>query len=205
MHVQTIAVGEIQTNCYIISCPETKACAIVDPGDESTTILDFIDTHGLKPEAIFLTHGHYDHTMAVDDIVQAFGVPVYIHEEETSEDAKSPYTYIPHGDTRFWEDGDTVEVGTLSFLVLHTPGHTAGSVCLKVGDCLFSGDTMFRDDCGRCDLPGGDYGTMLKSLAKIGKLEGVEDVFPGHMDATTLEREHRFNTYLKSAMTGATD
>jgi len=202
MHIKTLEVGSLPTNCYIVADPATKAAAIIDPGDDSPAIMEYIASEGLKPQVIFLTHGHYDHTMAVDDLATAFSIPAYIHEKEVDISGKSPYTFLPVADTRHYDDGDQFHVGELLFTVLHTPGHSRGSVCLQVEDCLFTGDTLFRDDCGRCDLEGGDYPTMLKSLARLDKLEGIEDVFPGHMDATTLERERRFNQYIKTAAQG---
>ena len=202
MHVKTIEVGAHPTNCYVVTDSKTKAAAIIDPGDNSERIMAYLEEEGLKPQVIFLTHGHYDHTMAVDDLVRAFSIPVFIHEKEVDSGVSSPYTFEPVSGTRYYNEGDQFHVGDLLFTVLHTPGHTAGSVCLQVEDCLFTGDTLFRDDCGRCDLPGGNYQTMLKTLARIDKLEGVEDIFPGHMDATTLERERRFNQYIKTAAQG---
>ena len=198
MHIKTIPVGQIQTNCYVVTDTNTKACAIIDPGDESHLIAGYLEENGLAPHAIFFTHGHYDHTMAADDLVRKFRVPVYIHRADTTSDTRpTPYRYLACEKTKFYEHGDEFPVGDLVFHVIGTPGHSPGSVCLKVGDCLFTGDTLFRDDCGRTDLPGGNAAVLLESMAKIDQLTGVEDVFPGHMDATTLERERRFNVYLR--------
>lgn len=202
MHIKTLPVGQLQTNCYIVS-DDTKACAIIDPGDESNLILQYIEDLGLQPQAIFLTHGHYDHTMAIDDIVREWSIPVYISKYEITIDTQpSPYHYMPSGDTRYYDDGDEIAIGGLTFQIIATPGHTLGSVCIRCEDCLFTGDTLFRDNCGRCDLPGGDVNTMMQSLAKIDRLQGIDEVYPGHMDATTLDRERRFNAYLKRAATG---
>jgi len=203
MHIKTLPVGQLQTNCYIVTDDDTKACVIIDPGDESNLILQYIEDLGLKPKAIFLTHGHYDHTMATDDIVREWSIPVYISNCEITIDTQpSPYHYMPSGDTRFYDDGDEITIDGLSFQIIATPGHTLGSVCIRCEDCLFTGDTLFRDNCGRCDLPGGDLDTMMQSLAKIDRLEGIDEVYPGHMDATTLDRERRFNAYLKRAARG---
>jgi len=198
MHIKTIQVGELPTNCYVVTDPETKSAAIIDPGDEGHEILAYLAEFELTPRAIFLTHGHYDHTMAVDDIVRVWEIPVYIHKADTTTDTRpDPYLYTIGAETVFYEDGDEIEVGTLTFRVVDTPGHSAGSVCLLVEDCLFTGDTLFRDDCGRMDLPGGDGNLLSESLEKLYKLEDVDEVFPGHMDATTMERERRFNSYLR--------
>ena len=200
MHVKTIPVGQLQTNCYVVTDPETKRAAVIDPGDEAPLILAYLEEHGLTPEAVFLTHGHYDHTMAADDIVQAYHIPVYISEQDLSADNQpTPYRYTPSTEPRVWSDGDTVQVGNLTFHILATPGHSPGSVCIRVEDCLFTGDTLFRDDCGRTDLPGGNSQTMLATLARIHQLEGDMEVYPGHMDASSLDRERRFNYYLRQA------
>jgi len=166
-------------------------------------ILQYIEDLGLTPQAIFLTHGHYDHTMATDDIVRECEVPVYICKRDTTDDTRpNPYRYLADQDTRYYDDEDAIQIGGLTFLIMATPGHSPGSVCIRCEDSLFTGDTLFRDDCGRCDLPGGDYKTLLESLRRIDKLRGVDEVYPGHMDASTLDRERHFNNYLKTAAMG---
>ena len=200
MHIKAIPVGPIQTNCYIVADPETKACAVIDPGEESQKILAYITESGFTPQAVFITHGHFDHTMAVDDLAVEWNIPVYISKLEIASDVRqSHYHYVPTGETRFWADGDVIEIGNLKFKVLATPGHSPGSVCLLVGNSLFTGDTLFRDDCGRMDLTGGDGEVMMQSLAKLDRLPGSPDVYPGHEEATTLDRERRFNHYLRQA------
>ena len=201
MHIKTIPVGSLQTNCYVVTDPGTKACVIIDPGDESSKILRYIEEHSLVPQAIFMTHGHYDHTMAADDIVQAWAVPVYISQVDTDV-RPNPYRYMPSGDTRYWVDEETATIGALSFQVIATPGHSPGSVCLLAGDCLFTGDTLFQDDCGRTDLPGGNGAVMMQSLSCIYRLPGDLEVYPGHANATSLDRERRFNHYLRQAGMG---
>lgn len=203
MHIKTFQVGALPTNCYLVSDKETKACCIIDPGADSAAIIDFIEEHALKPQAVFLTHGHYDHTTDADDLVRKFEIPVYIHKDDATSDTQpDPFRYQSGAETNYYDEGDAFHVGNLLFSVIHTPGHSRGSICLRVDDCLFTGDTLFRDDCGRTDLPGGDYTTLMASLAKIDQLEGIVDVFPGHMDATTLAREQRFNSYLIKAASG---
>lgn len=198
MHIKTIPVGQLQTNCYVVTDTDKKVSAIIDPGDESHLIVAYLEENGLTPQAIFFTHGHYDHTMAADDLVRKYNLPVYINRADTTTDTRpNPYRYLACGETKFYENGDEIAVAGLLFQVMGTPGHSPGSVCLRVGNCLFTGDTLFKDDCGRTDLPGGNGHVLLESMAKIHNLTGIEDVFPGHLDATTLERERRFNVYLR--------
>ena len=200
MHIKTIPVGQLQTNCYVVTDPQTKACVIIDPGDESHVIGQYLEEFDLTPHAIFITHGHYDHTMATDDLVVAWGIPVYISEADVNTDTRpNPYRYAASGDTRLWADGDEIQIENLTFRVIAAPGHSPGSVCIQVEDCLFTGDVLFRDDCGRTDLPGGNSHTMMQSLARIDKLQGDPEVYPGHAGATSLERERRFNHYLRQA------
>lgn len=106
------------------------------------------------------------------------------------------------GELTFYEDGSHVSVGDVDFEVLHTPGHTAGSVVLRAGDTLFTGDTLFKGSMGRTDLPGGSHEDMSRSLRRLGALEGDLKVLPGHMDASTLDHERKYNYYLKEAMKG---
>ncbi|MCL2563214.1 MAG: MBL fold metallo-hydrolase [Oscillospiraceae bacterium] len=203
MHIKTIPVGQLQTNCYVVTDPDTKACIIIDPGDESPVIQRYLEDFGLTPQAIFITHGHYDHTMATDDLVRAWGIPVYIGAADVSTDSRPhPYRYAASGDTRYWEDGEEATIGGLTFRIIATPGHSPGGVCILGDGCLFTGDTLFRDDCGRMDLPGGCAHTMMQSLAKIDALEGDLEIYPGHAEATSLGRERRFNHYLRQAATG---
>ena len=202
MEIKTLPVGQLETNCYVIIDEESKKCAVIDPGDESNVILNCVEELNLSPVAIFFTHGHYDHTTAADDLVLEWGVPVYIHEKEIATSAKfSAYQYQADESTRFYKEGDEIQVGGLIVHVMETPGHSPGSVCLQVESSLFTGDTLFRDNCGRADLPGGSLDVLMASLGRIYRLEGIEDVYPGHAEASTLDRERRFNVYMKQAVT----
>ena len=200
MLIKTLVVGQIETNCYIVTDEDTLKCAIIDPGDESNVILDYIESNGLHPEAVFMTHGHFDHNLALSAVHEETGAPAYICE-------KDAYTSGPLNQLKlaakqwvhYYGEGDVLTVGGLEFRVIETPGHSPGSVCLICGDAIFSGDTLFRDSCGRTDLPGGDMGTILGSLMRLYDLDGDYEVYPGHMGATTLSRERRFNYYMRYA------
>ena len=111
----------------------------------------------------------------------------------------APFAYSPPDGAILYSEGDVMRVGSLEFRVMETPGHSPGSVTLICGDALFTGDTLFRDSCGRTDLPGGDMNTLQRSLRRLAELPGDYEVYPGHMDSTTLERERRFNYYMRYA------
>ena len=203
MLIKTFVVGQLSTNCYIVTDEKTLACAVIDPGAESGTILNYIDEHGLHLRCVLLTHGHFDHTTAVRNVVEGTDVPVYIHKKDTiDQPRRGSMKYLPDAHTRFYAEGDRIDVGTLTFEVLETPGHSAGSVTLRCENVLFTGDTLFRDSCGRTDLEDGSMEVLQGSLRRLYALEGDYEVYPGHADATTLERERRFNYYMRYAVEG---
>ena len=190
MHIKTLEVGAHPTNCYIVADPATKAAAIIDPGDDSSLIMEYIASEGLKPQVIFLTHGHYDHTMAVDDLATAFSIPAYIHEKEVDISGKSPYTFLPVADTRYYDDGDQFHVGELLFTVLHTPGHSRGSVCLQVEDCLFTGDVLFADTIGRTDYMQNGAKLMQDTLKKLLNVK-FTTAYHGHGVSSSYEEQQK--------------
>ena len=195
MLIKTIPVGHLETNCYIVTDEESLSCAVIDPGDESNTILDYLESNKLEAQAILITHGHHDHVLAAAAVREATGAPIYINKADKELFLQSC------GDTPciFYKEGDTVSVGGLTFHVLETPGHTPGCVTLRCEDALFVGDTLFRDSCGRTDLPGGSMDMLTLSLRRLAALPGDYEVYPGHLEATTLDRERRFNYYVQYA------
>ena len=201
MHIKTLTVGPIETNCYVVSDEETQECAVIDPGDESGTILDYLESNNLKCRCILLTHAHFDHVGAVSELMAETGAALYMSEQDNGVPIGSGNECFlaPEG-PKFYKDGDTVAVSSLSFRVLATPGHTPGCVCLICGDAIFSGDTLFRDSCGRTDFVSSNTDDMLASLRRIAELPGDYEVFPGHMSATTLERERRMNYFMHAAL-----
>lgn len=201
MLIKTMPLGQIETNCYIVSDPDTLECAVIDPGDEANAVMDYLESNKLKCKYIFITHGHFDHTMAVNDVHEQTGAVVCMNERDTRADVQSaPFKFNPPAGTVFYKEGDVMKVGSLEFRVLETPGHTPGGVTLLCGDALFTGDTLFKDSCGRTDFPGGDMQIQLQSLKRLAELPGDYEVYPGHMDSTTLDRERRFNYYIKYAL-----
>ena len=197
MLIKTLTVGQIETNCYVVTDEDTLQCAVIDPGDESNTILNYLEEHKLQAKYIFLTHGHFDHTMAVEAVRAETGATVCMSRRDVG---TGDYRYDPAEGAIMYGEGDQFHVGGLTFRVMETPGHTPGGVCLLCQDALFTGDTLFRDSCGRTDLPGGDMDQILRSLKRLYDLPGDYEVYPGHMDTTTLDRERRFNYYMKHAV-----
>jgi len=201
MLIKTLTVGMLETNCYIVTDEGTRKCAVIDPGAESGAILDYIESNDLAPVAIFLTHGHFDHYMALDSVLAATGSPAYINDRDASIGGISRHLSQGRADMlKRYAEGDAFGVGGLEFTVLETPGHSPGSVTLKCGDALFTGDTLFRDSCGRTDLEGGDPAELTASLRRLSGLEGDYEVYPGHEATTTLGRERSFNYYMKHGL-----
>ncbi len=200
MIVKYCTVGGYATNCYLLGDEEAKVCALIDPGDDAPQVEAMLAQSGLELKAIFLTHGHSDHTGAVEALVKDHpGTPVYLHKADDVDDPAN-FGRLPAGILRFYDDGDTLAVGGLEVAVLHTPGHSKGSVTLQVGDVLFTGDTLFAGSMGRTDFTGGSYPEIMASLARLGALEGDFHVCPGHMGLSTLEKERGSNYYLREAM-----
>lgn len=196
-----LVVGPIRTNCYFLGNQETNEVVVVDPGDEGANIIRLLNQRKAKPAAVLLTHGHYDHILAVNDLKKQYpGIPVVISELEKPmvEDQRLnsgiggyDYTFQP---TRYVKDLELITYAGISFQVISTPGHTAGSCCYYDAEhkILFSGDTIFRDSYGRCDLPTGSSENMWKSLKRVlCSLPEDVQVFPGHGPQTTVGYEKR--------------
>jgi Zn-dependent hydrolases, including glyoxylases len=187
MNIDVIRTGLIRENCYIVS-DENNVAAVVDPGDNAGKILAFIEEKGYKPEVILITHGHFDHIGAAAEVKRKTGAKVAIHSADKDALRFEPDIIV--------EDGDVVKCGDLEFAVIETPGHTPGCVCYVCDNAMFSGDTLFYESIGRTDMEGGDFSEMRKSLAKLAALPHKDmDVFPGHMQATTLEHERMHNPF----------
>ena len=193
MNVHTLPLGAYQTNTYIVE--NGGHCVIIDAGYAPEVILRFLRDHNLMADAILLTHGHFDHVGAVRELAVELECPVYLHEKELS--MPPMMTAGPLYYTHTYGEGDRLQLAGISFRVLHTPGHTPGSVCLIAANHLFSGDTLFAGSCGRTDFPGGDWATIRKSLARLSGM--TEDLFvhPGHGESTTLAREKQYNPYMQ--------
>ena len=195
LNMKHMALGAYQTNCYLVWDENSSTCVVIDPGYEAKTVLLEAKKLGKEIAAILLTHGHFDHVGAVKDLAAETDCKVYLCAEDLT--MPPQMTAGPLYYTDSYADGDFVEEAGLSFKVIHTPGHTPGSVCLACENALFSGDTLFWGSCGRTDLPGGNWATIQKSLKRLAALSGDYDVYPGHGDFTKLSFERNFNPYLR--------
>ena len=202
MDIQILQMGPIGTNCYLL-CDETeKLCAVVDPGGDAARVAAAVVDTGCAPCAILLTHGHYDHTGGVAELRAKWpDVPVYLnHRDQYEGDAYLQQLFPPVPGAKDYDEGDTIQVGGLTVDVMATPGHSEGSVTLRCGDVLLCGDTLFAGSCGRTDFPGGSVKKIMASLKRLGSLEGDLQVYPGHMETSTLDQERSWNPYLHQAM-----
>lgn len=196
MNITTIVGGSLHTNCYMVWGEDSETCVLIDPGFDPEQILEQVRSAGKKVEAIFLTHTHFDHVFGVNQIVAITGCKVYVCQDDMNIGDRTN-----HGDicaTDFYADSDEVEAAGISFRVMHTPGHTAGCVCLITPEVIFSGDTLFAGTCGRTDLASGNPAQMRQSLARLSALDGNYKVFPGHGRSTDLDFERRLNPYMYS-------
>jgi len=193
MVIERIVVSDFFTNCYIIGCNEEKVCGIIDPGSQGEKIKEIIESKDLKPVIIINTHGHFDHIGANN----FFNLPVYIHKNDFKflkdpEKNLSSFFSIPYickNDVFEVKENDVIKIGKLKLEVLHTPGHTPGSICLKTGNILFTGDTIFSDGIGRTDFPEGDEEKLIKSIkTKILTLPDEIIIYPGHGEISELGR-----------------
>lgn len=209
MEVKTITVGMNQTNCYVVFDRASGEASVIDPGAEANVILNFLTSNALRVKNIFLTHGHFDHILAVQQVQEKTGGRVVIHEADAEclkSSRQALYSSIMREPFRVskadicLKGGEKTLVGTVEAEFLHTPGHTPGSMCILMDNVLFTGDTLFEGDVGRTDLPGGDPYEMHYTLGKLYRLPYDYIVYPGHGAATTLGFERDNNASLRAAV-----
>ncbi len=206
MEFDSVIVGALETNCYLVYCTESLECAIVDPGAEAQKIFHLITKKSLNPVVLLNTHGHIDHIGANKDIKERFNIPLCIHALDKSmlenvqqlelsfflgaKESPSPDKYL--------EDGDMVKLGKSSLQVIHTPGHSPGSVSFLGDGFILSGDTLFYGGVGRADLPGGSWDELERSIKnKILTLPDETIVLPGHGPTTSVGQERNLNPFIK--------
>lgn len=198
MPLHTFPVGPLGANCYLLTAG--GGAVLVDPGGDAGALCRAMEELAVTPAAILLTHGHFDHVEGVAGLRAAFpGLPIYIHPADVSpRPGQFTWTGLPG-----WlplSDDQKLTFGEIQLSVIHTPGHSPGSVTFRWGDRLFTGDTLFQGSMGRVDFPGGDSRAMSASLRRLAALPGGLAVYPGHGPATTLEAERRTNPFLREAM-----
>jgi glyoxylase-like metal-dependent hydrolase (beta-lactamase superfamily II) len=206
MIIEAMQLGPVGTNCYIAGDEATRRAAVVDPGDEAGRVLGALERLGMTAELVVATHAHFDHVGGVRGVVEATGAPFLIGEAEVpvlevAVERTMLYFGItvprPPAPTRLLREGDVLQMGGMSFRVVHTPGHSPGHICLIGDGIAFVGDVVFQGSIGRTDLPGGDYETLMRSIAShILTLPDETVLYNGHGPATTVGRERMANPFL---------
>lgn len=203
--IETIIVGPLQTNCYIVT-DEDGIGVVIDPGFEEWKISEIINKNEFKIDYIILTHGHYDHFSAAAKLKENTGAKIVIHKKDNdmlnNADLNLLCWFNILKDKNLCSDltvdeGDLLTAGSLNFSFIHTPGHTKGSMCVIIEDCIFSGDTLFYRDAGRTDLPEGSHEDLINSFKKLKELKGDYKVYPGHLEPTNLNFEKQNNHYFR--------
>lgn len=203
MGMEISSMGE---NCYVVGCEETREVAVIDPGGNARGIVNLLNENDLKAIYIINTHGHIDHIGGNRGVKEATGAQILIHEEDAKMlvNPASNFSFLmgtkvtsPPAD-RFIKEGDKIKIGnTVELEVIHTPGHSLGGVCLKAGDVIFVGDTLFQGSIGRTDFPGGSYKQLIKMIKEKLLCYGDEVIaYPGHGPATTIGFERQHNPFL---------
>ena len=204
MTIRTLCLGELDTNCYVV-WDDNRVAMVIDPADEANEILSVIEAEQLSVAAVVLTHVHFDHLLAAEEVCATTGAPLCVGRGD--EDALSDsirnlsgvFQMCPPVELKadkLLADGDVLPIGDTSFTVLETPGHTPGCICLMGEGVLFAGDTLFYDSIGRVDFPGSDVSAMLTSLRRLATLPSDLTVYSGHGPATTIGREVTRNPYM---------
>ena len=213
LHSRIFTFNPLGTNCEVLWADGNAACVVADPGmssdDGEKELTEFLADNGLVPEAILLTHGHFDHVWGVERLLKLFPVPVYMHPADRGllADGASAFrgmsafkSLCHHFPTEDLADGQVLHLSCGDIRVLHTPGHSPGSVCYWIpsDNLLMSGDTLFAGSIGRTDLLGGDYDILMASIKeKLLNLPGETDVLPGHGQPTSIAREGMYNPFLE--------
>ncbi|MEN2986494.1 MAG: MBL fold metallo-hydrolase [Thermodesulfovibrionaceae bacterium] len=206
MKIKKFEVGPLFVNCYIVYDENTKQAVVIDPGDEPDLIVDFIKEENLSVKYIICTHGHFDHIGSVKELKEETGAKIALHEKDLEVYRNSTYVakeffgidIEPQPEPEILlKDGEVIEVSNFQLKILHTPGHSPGSISIYCNNYLFTGDTLFAGSVGRTDLIGGSIEKLLSSLKKIAELPPKTVVFPGHGPNTKIEIETKSNPFYK--------
>ena len=207
MLIKALPLGAYETNCYIVTDEKTLECAVIDPGADAGCLLDYLESNRLTVRFVLLTHAHFDHVGAVPQLLEETDAVLFMHksDDRAAIGGSSGEMFCAPEGTQYFSEGDQISVGGLTFSVLETPGHTPGSVCFLCTDAggdrvLFSGDTLFRDSCGRTDFLLGSTEDMFRSLKRLAEMPGDCEVYPGHGFSTTLDRERAVNYFMNAAL-----
>jgi hydroxyacylglutathione hydrolase len=204
--VKRFVVGPIETNCYVVTCPETRETVVIDPGGYDAPLAEYIEDLKLPVKYIINTHSHFDHTGGNKKIKEATGAPLLIHKTEAAALSRTSMLGLMFGmridksppADQFIAGGDEITFGTVTLKVMETPGHSPGSVTLYTDKVAFVGDALFAGSIGRTDLPGGSYGTLIQSITeKILPLGDDTIVCSGHGPETTVGQEKLYNPFLR--------
>ncbi len=204
IRIATLALGPLGTNCYICFNDATRHALIFDPGGEGEKVIQFLTDENIIPIGIVLTHGHGDHIGGAQALVDKYGIPIYIHEDDVEMLSSPTLNLSIHmgvqktldGDLVVVKDGDKIKLDSTDFTVLETPGHTPGGVSYYADGIVVVGDTLFQSSIGRTDFPKGSYEQLLKSITtKLYTLPGDTIVLPGHGPSTTIVQEMNTNPY----------
>lgn len=209
MNITTFPVGPLQCNCSIIFCPDTREAAIIDPGGDADKIMDFVNKQGLQVKYLLHTHAHFDHILASKEVKEQTKAKICLHKKD-----KFLYDNLqgqgmlfgfktdqPASIDQYLEDEEELEIGKFKSTILHTPGHTPGSLCFTVKDkdsTVFAGDTLFNGSIGRTDLWGGSFEDIIKSINnRLLVLDDSTLVIPGHGESTNIWKEKHHNPFLR--------
>ena len=205
MKLMQLCVGMVRTNCYIVYDEATREAAVIDPGDNAKSILHAVNEEQLNVKYVLLTHAHFDHILAAHEVLEATGAQYVVPEKDTwllSRDNMGQFrglarNYVQDTPDILAGEGTAVTFGGLTATYMSTPGHTPGSSVIKIGDCLFTGDTLFRASVGRTDFPGGDTATLMESISgRLMTLPDSLEIYPGHGYPSTIGFEKQNNPYL---------